>query len=169
MGLLIFVLLVAWPVTEIYVTVEVASSIGWGWTLLALLALSGLGVLVLRGTGRAWRTVGAAAAPTAQSPLPPAGTGAAAADAGLRVLAGVLLVLPGFVGGALGLLLLFPPARALVIAVAGSWLVRRFPTWQASVTRIRVVGHTGDVVPGEVVDPDRDARGPRDGDPPALR
>ena len=168
MGLLVLVLLVVWPVTEIYVAVLVADQIGGGLTLLALMALSGLGVLVLRGSGRAWRTVAANAAPTAGSPLPPTGTGAAAADAGFRLLAGLLLLVPGFVTGAVGLLLLFPPVRALAIAATGSWIVRRFPTLRATMTRVRIVGAGGDVIPGTVVDPDQP---PRRGDgesPPEL-
>jgi UPF0716 protein FxsA len=43
-------------------------------------------------------------------------------DGGLVLTAGVLLVVPGFVTGFLGLLLLFPPTRV----VARSYLKRRF-------------------------------------------
>lgn len=168
MGLLVFVVLVAWPVTEIYVASLVAGQIGWGLTLLALLALSALGVLVLRSSGRAWRTVAASATPRTGAPLPPTGTASAAADAGFQLLAGLLLLVPGFVSAAVGLLLLLPPVRVVVIALGGRWLFRRFPHWQATMTRIRVAGHFGDVVQGDVVDPDRPPgdRGP--GEPPAL-
>jgi len=169
MGLLFFILLVAWPVTELYVAVLVGQQIGAGWTLLLLLGLSALGVLVLRSNGRAWRTVLADAAPTTGAMLPPPGTGAAAADAGFRLLAGLLLLVPGFVSGAVGLVLLFPPVRALVIAVTGSWMVRRFPTMRTTMMRVRIVGGAGDVVPGQVVDPDHPEPPPDDGEPPALR
>lgn len=167
MGLVVFVVLVAWPVTELYVASLVAGQIGWGPTLLALLVLSAIGVLVLRSSGRAWRTVAASATPRAGSALPPTGTGTAAADAGFQLLAGLLLLVPGFVGAGVGLLLLLPPVRVLVIALGGRWLFRRFPHWQATMTRIRVAGHFGDVVEGEVVDGDV-VDPDRPGGPPEL-
>lgn len=169
MGLLLFVLLVAWPVTELYVAAMVAGEVGWGPTLLLLLGLSLLGVVVLRSSGRAWRTVSGSAVPTTGSPLPPAGTGATAVEAGFQLLAGLLLLVPGFVNSAVGLLLLLPPVRIGLAALGGRWLNRRFPRWQATVTRIRVVNPTGDVVPGEVVDPDRPPRRPDSEEPPELR
>jgi UPF0716 protein FxsA len=168
MGLLFFLLLVAWPVTELYVAVLVGQQVGAGWTLLLLLGLSALGVLVLRSNGRAWRTVLADATPTPGTAIPPPGTGAAAADAGFRLLAGLLLLVPGFVSGVVGLILLFPPARALAIAVTGNWVVRRFPTMRTTMTRVRIVGGGGDVVPGQVVDPDRPEPPPDDPSPPAV-
>jgi UPF0716 protein FxsA len=172
MGLLVLVVLVAWPVTELYVASLVAGQIGWGLTLLVLVALSGLGVLVLRSSGRAWRAVAAGAAPAPGTTVPAAGTGAAAMDAGFQLMAGLLLLVPGFVTASLGLLLLVPPFRVLAVALLGRWLVRRFPTWQSSMTRIRV-WTGGDVVQGQVVRPDDEppgpATGPRgDGQPPQL-
>lgn len=168
MGLLIFVVLVVWPVTELYVASLVAGELGWGLTVLLLLALSLLGVVVLRSSGRAWRTVSAEATRSSAA-VPPGRTGAAAVEAGFQLLAGVLLLVPGLVSAALGLLLLLPPVRVGLTALGGRWLNRRFPHWQATVTRIRVVNPNGEVVRGEVVDPDAPRRRPDGEGPPQLR
>lgn len=168
--LMVFALLtifVIWPLVEIVMLVLVADWIGWGWALLGLFGLSFLGVLVLRGTFRAARDI-AASTPTPEQ-LP--GLGTQAADAGFRFLAGVLLLIPGYVTGVLGLLLLLPPVRALARAASGNALVRRYPTMQATFTRVRIVGSPGDVVPGEVIQDDDPPAGRGDGppsSPPAL-
>jgi UPF0716 protein FxsA len=169
MGRLVLVLFLAWPIAELYVAVLVAQQVGAAATMVLLLGLSALGVWVLRTNGRAWRTVAAEAAPAAGAGLPPSGTGAAAADAGFRLLAGLLLLVPGFLSAACGLVLLFPPVRSLAIAATGNWMVRRFPTLRATMTHIRIVGAGGDVVAGQVVEPDEGEDGPTDGRmPPEL-
>jgi UPF0716 protein FxsA len=103
-GLVLLLLLVAAAV-EIAVAVAVAHVIGWPWTLFALLAVSVTGGWLLRREGgRAWRTFRA----DAEARRAP---GNSATD-GLLVLAGgVFMVVPGFVSGAIGLLLLLPPTR----------------------------------------------------------
>lgn len=53
-------------------------------------------------------------------------------DRGLRVAAGLLLVFPGLVTGALGALLLVPPVRSAVKQVVGRRLNRLIPTDVAS-------------------------------------
>jgi UPF0716 protein FxsA len=168
MGRIFFLVLIGWPIAELYVAVLVGQQVGGPVTLLLLLSLSALGVLVLRSNGRAWRTVAAGAQPASGTGLPPVGTGAAAADAGFRLLAGLLLLVPGFISAAFGLVLLFPPVRSLAIAASGNWVVRRFPTLRATMTHIRIVGAGGDIVPGQVVDPEGDGP-PRNGSsPPEL-
>ena len=144
--------------------VLLADQVGWSWTVLALLALSGLGVVVIRGSGRAAAGLARSTQSMPVSAVPAAG--GRAADAGFRLLAGVLLVIPGFVTGLCGLLLLFPPARALARVLAGNAMIRRYPTMQATVTRVRLLTDPGDVIPGEVVDPDS-TEGPEE-PPPAL-
>jgi UPF0716 protein FxsA len=97
--------------------------------------------------------------------------GAAAADTSLLFVAGLLLLVPGFVTGLVGLALLIPPLRTVLIALLGGWVgrrVRRSETASGVFTRIVVWGG-GDVVPGQVVPPDEDrpSDGP-DGPGPAL-
>jgi UPF0716 protein FxsA len=158
MGLWAFVLFVALPIAEIYVMVLVADQLGWGLTLLGLVCLSLLGVLVIRGTARAAREIARSTTSMSMAEVPRTGT--QAADAGFRLLAGILLVVPGFITGLVGLLLLVPPIRALARAGAGTTIVRRYPGMQATFTRIRLTTtDPGNVVRGEVVDPDEPGRG----------
>ena len=98
---------------EVVVFVLVASQIGIGWTILASLATSALGALLLARQGmRALREI----EERARRRQPP---GHALGNAGLIGLGGLLMVLPGFVGDVLGLLCLLPGTRSLVRALLG--------------------------------------------------
>ncbi|MFZ0324959.1 MAG: FxsA family protein [Actinomycetes bacterium] len=163
MSLLLFVLLVAWPVTEVYVATLVAAQIGWGSTLLLILMLSLLGLWVMRSTVRRTRTAMAGMDPRQ---VPPVGSGARAADASLRFLGGLLLFIPGLVSDAVGLMLLVPPIRTVVIALVGQTVVRRY-AGSATVTRVRL-WTGGDVIQGEVVDPPGDTPPGSPNGPPQL-
>jgi len=169
MGVTLFLLFVVLPIAEIYVMVLVAAQIGWSLTLLALLGLSLLGVLVLKGTARAAREIVASPQSMSAAGLP--ATGGRAADAGFRFLAGVLLVIPGFITGFVGLLLLLPPVRALARAMAGNAMMRRYPSMQTTILRLRVMTDRDGVIQGEVIDPRHADPDPSAGDdtPPALR
>ncbi|HVQ86920.1 MAG TPA: FxsA family protein [Actinomycetes bacterium] len=164
MGLFAFCVFVVLPIAEIMLAVFVADQIGWDWTLLALLGLSMLGVLVIRGTWRAAAEVANTDPTVAMASAPAVGT--KAADAAIRMFAGFCLLIPGFITAAVGLLLLLPPVRALVRVAAGNAVLRRFPTMQSTVTRVRIMTtDPGNVVPGQVVDPDASTQDP-DADPP---
>ncbi|MDO9407557.1 FxsA family protein [Patulibacter sp.] len=119
MPLLLLALLLGGAVLEIWVALQVADAIG-ALPVLALLVLSaGIGVRVLgRGTVRAWRRVADASRSGER-------VGRSVLDAGLVVVAGVLLLLPGLVSGVLGLLLLAPPVRAVLRPILGGLVVRR--------------------------------------------
>jgi UPF0716 protein FxsA len=92
---------------EIIVFVLVGRWIGFGWAVLLILALSAAGLVGLRREGtRAWRGLRAAVG-RGQPP------GERVTD-GLVGLAGALLLaMPGFLSGTLGLLVLVPPMRRL--------------------------------------------------------
>jgi UPF0716 protein FxsA len=110
------IFLIAVPVVEVLVFIEVGLAIGWLLAVLLLLGTSVLGVWLLRVQGRfaierVSRAVSEQRAPAA-----------AAIDGALGFLGGVLLVVPGFVTDALGVLLLLPPSKAL----ARRWLSRRY-------------------------------------------
>jgi UPF0716 protein FxsA len=149
--ILIFIVL---PIAELYVIIQVGGAIGVWWTIAILLADSLLGSLLLRSQGRAaWRRFNqtlAAGRPPAREVL----------DGGLVIFGGAFLITPGFITDVLGLLLLFPPTRAMFRRL----IVRRF-------ARRLVVGVAGRAVP-----PDSDARRDydvegtaHDVDPPHLR
>jgi len=148
----------AWVVVEVYLAILVASHIGWGYTLIVLFALSVLGLLVLRMSfGKARRIAGWTTTATA-----PVKTGAAAADATVVAVAGLLLLVPGFATAAAGLVLLIPPIRTVVIALTGGYLGRRVMRNETSgtiVTRFRIWSG-GEVVTGKVIHPDDQPPGP---------
>ncbi len=103
-----FAVLLAWPLVEIALFVVIGGQIGL-WATLAWVLLSGvLGVLVLR-------LAALRQAVALRDGLRGLRDPARLAAGGLMsVLAGVLLILPGFLTDALGLVLLLPPVQALV-------------------------------------------------------
>jgi UPF0716 protein FxsA len=109
-------LLIAVPVLEVFVLIEVAQAIGWLAALLLLAGASLLGMRLVPVEGRA----AIAQVSLAVSGRPqPAG---AALDGALRFLGSLLLAIPGFVTDALGALLLLRPTRAL----ARRWVSHRY-------------------------------------------
>lgn len=101
------VLLIAWPIIEIYVAVRIAEAIGV-LLMLALLVVSWpIGSWAMRAQGRiVLRRLSAAVAAGRQPTRE-------VLDGALVLLGGVLLIVPGFVTDAFGLLLLVPPTRSL--------------------------------------------------------
>jgi UPF0716 protein FxsA len=96
------------PVIELLAFVEVGRAIGWLAAIVLLIATSLLGAQLLRSQARvAIERVSLAVA----GHRPSAG---AAIDGALGFLGAVLLVIPGFVTDALGILLLLPFTRRLV-------------------------------------------------------
>jgi UPF0716 protein FxsA len=112
----LFLALIAWPVLEVFVFIEVGLAIGWLPAVVLLVGTSMLGTQVLRIQGRA--AIERVSAAVAERRAP----GRAALDGVLGFLGGVLLVLPGFVTDALGALLVLAPTRTL----AGRWISRRY-------------------------------------------
>jgi UPF0716 protein FxsA len=101
---------------EIVAFIEVGHAIGWLLAILLLLGTSVLGMQLLRLQGRA--AIGRVSAAISEHRAP----GRAAADGILGFLGGVLLVIPGFITDAFGLLLLFPPTRTLT----RRWMSRHY-------------------------------------------
>src|ERR671914_491701 len=124
------------PIAELAVIIQVGQEIGVWWTIAILVADSILGSLLMRAQGRAaWRRFNDAV----QAGRVPARE---VLDGALIVFGGLLLLTPGFITDALGLVLLIPPTRALVRAV----LVRRLEhRMVAAATRPRPRPRTYDV------------------------
>jgi UPF0716 protein FxsA len=100
--------LIAVPIAELYVFIQVQDSFGFLRSLLALIAISILGGLLVRwqGVGVLYRvraSVAAGNTPTREL-----------MDGFVLLMAGVLLFTPGFVTDAFGLVLLIPPVRKAV-------------------------------------------------------
>lgn len=155
-------LFVLYLVVEIAAFVGLAQLIGAGWALLALITVSGVGLLLLGAQGRRvfdrFRRA-ARGEVTAES---------AVADGLLVATGSMLLFVPGLVTGVIGLLALFPPTRALLRPVLEKLGTRRFgplPSFAPSPYRGMVVdADSGDVVDGVVVGQwydDGHATGPR--------
>jgi UPF0716 protein FxsA len=105
MFLLTLLLLLLWPVAELLVIVKVAEAIGILLTLVLLFAGWPLGMLAIRSEGRAvWRRMAAA---LEHGRVP----GREVLDGALVLIGGTLLMIPGFITDAIGILLLLPPFR----------------------------------------------------------
>lgn len=112
MGLAILIAIVA----EITSVVIAADLLGGLWTLAALALAGGIGMAVLTGRGVTTLTNAGQAVQRGEA------MGPVVADGALLALAGVLLMIPGFVSDVAALVLLVPWTRR---AVAG-YLVERF-------------------------------------------
>jgi UPF0716 protein FxsA len=127
---------------ETLVTVLVAQQIGALWSFFWFVGSFLLGMLVIRMAGL--KT--ALALRVARS-----GVSAVAGDTVLLFIAGVLLMIPGFLSDAVALLLLVPPIRRAVRLMIVRRAARRFPNVRSTFTAVRLADGSV-VVPGEVVE-----------------
>jgi UPF0716 protein FxsA len=104
----LLVLLLLFPVLELYVFFRVGLAIGFFPALLLIIAGSALGVLVLRVAGLATALRARESLRGGQLPTEELLNGAMVAAGGL------LLVVPGFISDVLGVLCLFPLTRHLI-------------------------------------------------------
>ncbi len=134
--MLALLLMILWPVAELFVAIKVAEGIGVLLTVLALIAGWPLGVWLMRAEGRgAVRRLSAAVA----AGRPP---GREVLDGALVLIGGLLLIVPGFITDVLGLALLAPPGRA----AARRSIVRNFRSrFVLRATRLAGRGRPGDV------------------------
>jgi UPF0716 protein FxsA len=106
--LLVFLLIIAVPVVELIVMFKVAGVFGWLETLSVLVLISFAGAWLVRRQGlsmvmRIQRELSGGTVPTKS-----------VVDGLLLLVAGALMLTPGFVTDAFGILLLFPPTRIAV-------------------------------------------------------
>ncbi|OBI42795.1 FxsA family protein [Mycobacterium colombiense] len=156
-------LLLIYAVVELAVIFALVSTIGWGWTLLALVGtfLLGWGIVAPMAGSHLIRRIGQLRSGLTDQ--------RAAGDGALVSLAALLVLVPGLVSTALGLLLLIPPVRSAVgpglTAMAVRKLQRQMPGLSyASVLRPEPhpasgyypdagsKGGHGDYIDGEVID-----------------
>ena len=102
-------LFLAVPLIEIALFVVLGGALGLWLTLAVVLGSAALGVFVLR---------------RATQPRRPGSGGLAreVAGRGFSMLAGILLIAPGFLTSAVGLLLLLPPVQAVMVHLLGQRL-----------------------------------------------
>lgn len=143
LALVLVTAFVAMPLLEIYVIVQVGQVIGAWWTILLLVADSAFGAWLVRREGaRAWRALreamGSGRMPAREL-----------ADGALVLVGGTLMLTPGFVTDALGILMILPPTRPVFRRLLGTLVARRA---LLNVTRPGPGPASGPVVRGEVVD-----------------
>lgn len=148
---LLFVIFLVVPLVEIYVLIQVGQVIGPWWTILLLLADSIFGGWLIRREGaRAWRALNSALS----SGRMPARE---LADGALILVGGTLMLSPGFVTDAFGILMILPFTRPvfrrlLTGVVTRKLLASGFPG--ANGQRPGPGSQSGSVVQGEVIDDD---------------
>lgn len=138
MIVLLFIALLAVPIVELWIIIQVSGEIGLPLTLAVLVIVSMAGAWLLKQQGMAtWRrlqtTLRQGRAPTQE-----------ATDGALILIGGALLLTPGFLTDLFGFLLLLPPTRA---AVKGS-ARRAFGRWARRRTGWRGGAYGRDVHPG---------------------
>jgi len=101
-------LLILWPVAELFVAIEVARAIGVLETIILLILGWPLGLWALRTQGGAARRRLSVALSERRTPT------REVLDGTLILFGGILLMIPGFITDVLGITLLLPPTRALV-------------------------------------------------------
>ncbi|MGI9017382.1 MAG: FxsA family protein [Euzebya sp.] len=105
MGLILVVAFIVVPIVEITVIGQVQDAVGWPLTLVILLLDSIIGAYLVRRQGAlAWRRFKGA---TAEGRMPTEEI----VDGALILLAGALMLTPGFVTDVIGLGLVLPPTR----------------------------------------------------------
>ena len=157
---ILLALLVIVPLLELWVIIEIGSVIGALPTIMLLLAFSFCGALLVRREGRsAWQKltnrINSGQIPAKET-----------ADGALVVLAGALLLTPGFLTDLCGLLLLLPAVRGLIRSfglariAGGGWRGLAFSAASSAGGRYK---------PRSKVRTDYDAEGVVvESDPPAL-
>ena len=142
--LLLVTLFVGMPLLEIFALIQVGQVIGPWWTILLLVLDSVIGAwLVRREGGRAWRAL-TTALQTGRMPAKEL------ADGALILVGGTLMLTPGFVTDALGILFILPLTRPVARRLLTQLITRRLLS-SRNVTRPGP-GSGGSVVRGEVVD-----------------
>ena len=123
MGPLIALVFLAVPVLEVWLLIQVGSAIGFGWTLLLLIADAVLGAWLVRREGRrAWRALQAALREAPRTGRIP---GKEITDGALVLIGGTLLLTPGFATDVVGLVCILPVTRPLVRALLARLVTRR--------------------------------------------
>ncbi|MFC7220622.1 FxsA family membrane protein [Streptomyces polyrhachis] len=149
-----------WVVLEVWLLIEIGSRVGVLGVLALMVAGAVLGAVVVKRAGRrAWRGLSEALQPGAAPGARPDGSGNA-----LTMLAGLLLIFPGFASDALGLLLLLPPVRSFVRrrverAVRRAAVPDQLGGLNTAFTQARIHRPDGKVVQGEVVREDEPPQG----------
>ncbi|MGW3233076.1 FxsA family membrane protein [Kitasatospora sp. NPDC001095] len=158
-------LITAWLVLEIWLLVQVGSWLGGFTVLLLLIGGALIGGSLIKRAGLKAFSAAVEQSKNPQSEQPQTGTS-------MTVLAGVLLIVPGFLSDLVALTLVLPPTRALWRAVgrrvadkalrsASPAGADPFADAMRLQEQLRIHRPDGKVIQGEVVDQDSGPRGPQ--------
>jgi UPF0716 protein FxsA len=149
-------LLILLPAVEITLFIQLGGAIGAGWTILLIIATAAIGLSALRQQGMAALAQAQMAQAEGRPPVAEMGNGV------LILMAGLLLLIPGFLTDALGLLLLWPFGRRLMI---GTMLAFILPAILASLSkRARTAQSTQNTQPNASREPSRNGPKTIEGD-----
>ncbi|WP_406207409.1 FxsA family protein [Kitasatospora sp. NBC_01560] len=154
----------AWLVLEIWLLVQVGSLLGGPAVLLLLIAGAVIGGSLIKRAGLKALSAAIDQSRDPKSQQPQTGTS-------MTVLAGLLLIVPGFLSDALALTLLLPPTRALWRAVGRRFADKALRSTSAAGAapfadamrlqeQLRIHRPDGKVIQGEVVEPGVGPQGP---------
>ncbi|QCX27564.1 FxsA family protein [Nocardioides jishulii] len=158
---LLVLLLVGMPLLELFVLIRVGQVIGAAWTIVLLIVASFVGGWLIRNEGaKVWRSL---AESLREGRMPTREL----ADGALVVLAGALMLSPGFVTDVFALLLILPGTRQLARRALTAYVASRVVVTSGGVgfgfagTPTSTPGDArrpgpptgGQVIRGEVVDP----------------
>ncbi len=116
---ILLLLFIGLPMVEIYVLIQVGQVIGALWTIALLVAIAALGSALLRLQGLA--TLANVQAAMSRGELPTS----AILEGLVLLVAGVLMVTPGFVTDLAGFMCLLPPLRRALARALGAALMLR--------------------------------------------
>jgi UPF0716 protein FxsA len=141
---IVVALFIGVPILEIYVIIQVGQVIGPWWTILLLIADSIFGSWLIRHEGgRAWQAL-TTALDSGRMP------GKELADGALILIGGTLMLSPGFVTDAFGILMILPFTRPVARRLLTRVVTRRLLNGQRPGPESQ-----GPVIQGEVIDEDR--------------
>lgn len=136
MGLFILLMFIGMPIAEIAVFIKVGGWLGL-WPTVGMVVLTAVaGTALLRAQGLAVLRRAQDSLNRGEMPL------AEVFDGFCLVAAGVLLLTPGFITDAMGMILLLPPARAALRVWAAAHLVANAAVFHASTAGPHATGRT---------------------------
>ena len=148
---LLFLIVACWIIAESWLFLAIGARIGVlaviGWMVLSFM----LGLVLLRLEG--WRLLFQMHRQLQRGVVP----AREMADGAAIVLGALLLMLPGFLSDALGILFLLPPLRATLLSAMGRLLTIR---WAAAANPVRTVPPSEEVVEIHADHVERDPRFP---------
>ena len=144
--LLIFILIIAVPLLEIYLLIRIGSVIGAMTTLSVVILTAALGAMLLRQQGIATMTRYQASLARGELPATEMLEGV------ILLIGGILLLTPGFLTDVVGFFCLLPQSRRVLIGVVWSRITVYAPMHSPHSNDQRANEQSGRVIEGEIIE-----------------